>query len=56
MHFSRSGLEHGCKIGAICWLKLLYEGIMCIFSESAYFIGPADVPEGSGPPKISEVR
>ena len=38
------------------WLKLLYEGIMCIFSEIAYFIGPADVPEGLGPPKISENR
>ena len=38
------------------WLKLLYEAIMCIFCESAYFIDPFDVSEGLGPPKMSENR
>ena len=37
-------------------LKSLYEGIMLIFDESAYFIGPAEVPECSGPPKMFEHR
>ena len=36
------------------WLKSLSEGIMLIFDESAYFIGPADVPECSGPPNMFE--
>ena len=38
------------------WLKSWSEGIMLIFGESAYFIGPADVPGGSCPSRIFEHR
>ena len=50
--WDRKLMQNGFNVG----LKLLYEGIMLIFDESAYFIGPADVPEGSGPPKTFENR
>ena len=38
------------------WVKIVVRREIVIFDASAYFIGPADVPEGSGPPKMFENR